>query len=106
MDFSVVDPVTGEIGGVAIFQHPSCFRYPAYWHNAVNETFPLGYFSPAPLWAEPYTLAAGKSLRLRYRILIHHGRGDKDQLETAWRAFSTQTTPSPESRMTENHLAF
>jgi hypothetical protein len=86
MDFSVVDPATGEIGGIAILQHPSCFRYPSYWHNNVNETFPLGYFSPAPLWAEPYTLGAGKSLNLKYRI--HPGRGVKDQMEAAWTAFS------------------
>ena len=88
MDFSVADPATGEIGGIAILQHPSCFRYPSYWHNNINETFPLGYFSPAPLWAEPYTLAAGKRLNLKYRILIHPGRGVKDQLEAAWTSFS------------------
>jgi type 1 glutamine amidotransferase/HEAT repeat protein len=88
MDFSVVDTATGEIGGIAILQHPSSFRYPTHWHNVMDDKFPFGYFNPAPLWAEPYTLPAGQSLLLRYRILIHPGRGTKDQLDAAWKAFA------------------
>jgi hypothetical protein len=88
MDFSVVDTATGETGGIAILQHPSTFRYPTHWHNVMDDKFPFGYFSPAPLWAEPYTLQAGKSLSVRYRILIHPGRGSRDQLDAEWTAFS------------------
>jgi hypothetical protein len=88
MDFSVVDIATGEIGGIAILQHPSTFRYPTHWHNIMDDKVPFGYFSPAPLWAEPYTLQAGKSLSVRYRILIHPGRGTRDQLDAEWNAFS------------------
>jgi HEAT repeat protein len=88
MDFSVVDTATSEIGGIAILQHPSTFRFPTHWHNVMDDKFPFGYFSPAPLWAEPYTLQAGKSLSLRYRILIHPGRGAKDQLDAEWNAYS------------------
>jgi hypothetical protein len=88
MDFSVADSTTGEIGGIAIFQHLSSFRYPSHWHNVMDDTVPFGYFSPAPLWAEPYTLPAGDKLKLSYGILIHPGRGIKDQLETAWTVFS------------------
>ena len=88
MDFSVVDTATGETGGIAIFQHPSSFRYPTHWHNVMDDKFPFGYFSPAPLWAEPSTLQAGKSLKVSYRILVHPGRGAKDQLDEEWTAFS------------------
>lgn len=88
MDFSVVDTETGETGGIAILQHPSSFRFPTHWHNVMDDKFPFGYFSPAPLWAEPYTLQAGKSLKVGYRIVIHPGRGNKDQLDAEWRAFS------------------
>jgi HEAT repeat protein len=87
MDFSVVDTATGEIGGIAILQHPSSFRYPTYWHNVMDDKFPFGYFSPAPLWAEPYTLQEGKTLKVSYRILIHPGRGTKDQLDAEWATF-------------------
>jgi hypothetical protein len=88
MDFSVVDTATGEAGGIAIFQHPSSFRYPTHWHNVMDDKFPFGYFSPAPLWAEPYTLEAGKSLKVSYRILVHPGRESKDQLDADWTTFS------------------
>jgi len=88
MDFSVVDTATGDAGGMAILQHPSSFRYPTHWHNVMDDTIPFGYFSPAPLWAEPYTLAAGKTLKVRYRILVHPGRGAKGQLDAEWKSFS------------------
>jgi hypothetical protein len=79
-DFSVVDNASGAVGGIAIFQHPSSFRYPSYWHNIINDHLLFGYFSPAPLWAEPFTLGAGKTLDVRYRILVHPGRESKEQL--------------------------
>jgi HEAT repeat protein len=88
MDFSVVDTATSEVGGIAILQRPSSFRYPTHWHNVMDDKFPFGYFSPAPLWAEPYTLRGGESLKVSYRILIHPGRGTKDQLDAEWNAFS------------------
>ena len=88
MDFSVADTATGEIGGIAILQHPSSFRYPTHWHNVMEEKTVFGYFNPAPLWAEPFTLEAGKSLSVRYRILIHPGRGTREQLDAEWNAFS------------------
>jgi hypothetical protein len=88
MDFSVVDTATGETGGIAIFQHPSSFRYPTHWHNVMDDKFPFGYFSPAPLWAELYTLEAGKSLKVSYRILVHPGRESKDHLDADWTTFS------------------
>ena len=88
MDFSVVDTATGETGGLAIFQHHSSFRYPTHWHNVIDDKIPFGYFSPAPLWAEPFTLQSGKSLKVSYRILVHPGRGGKDQLDEEWTAFS------------------
>jgi hypothetical protein len=79
-DFSVVDAASGEAGGIAIFQHPLSFRCPTPWHNIMNDKSLFGYFSPAPLWAEPYTLGATKSLTLRYRILVHPGQESKEQL--------------------------
>ncbi len=88
MDFSVVDTATGATGGIAILQHPSTLRFPTYWHNVMDDKFPFGYFSPAPLWAEPYTLEAGKSLRVNYRILVHQGRKTKDQIDAEWNRFS------------------
>jgi len=87
-DFSVVDTASGEAGGIAIFQHPASFRYPTYWHNIINDQSMFGYFSPAPLWAEPFTLGAGKSLSVRYRILVHRGPESKERLASESAAFA------------------
>lgn len=87
-DFSVVDAASGEAGGIAIFQHPLSFRYPTHWHNIINDKSMFGYFSPAPLWAEPYTLGASKSLTVRYRILVHPGRESQEQLTSESMAFA------------------
>jgi len=87
-DFSVVDAASGKAGGIAIFQHPSSFRYPTHWHNIMNDKSMFGYFSPAPLWAEPYTLGAGKTLTVRYRILVHPGRESREQLDSEAKTFA------------------
>ncbi len=88
MDFSMVDTATGQTGGIAILQHPSTFRFPTHWHNVMDDKFPFGYFSPAPLWAEPFNLEAGKSLGANYRIVVHPGRGMKEQIDAVWSEFS------------------
>jgi hypothetical protein len=88
-DFSLVGMLTGSPAGVTMFDHPSNLRHPSYWHNLIDDRIPFGYFSPAPLWAEPYTLPAGRELVLRYRILVHPGRPDADRLNAEWQAFST-----------------
>ncbi|HIJ52458.1 MAG TPA: hypothetical protein HPP66_04810 [Planctomycetes bacterium] len=83
---------SGEIGegkaaGIAIFDHPENLRHPSPWY--VTKDMP--YFSPAVLFNKPYTLGAGKSLTLRYRILIHPGRADRDMLEGELKAFLKTT---------------
>lgn len=75
---------SGDTCGVAVFDHPSNVRHPQPWYVAPG----MPYFGPAPLFNKPYTLAAGKSLSLRHRILIHPARGDKEKLEKQWQAFS------------------
>ena len=56
-------------------------------HVILDEKAQFGYFSPAPLWSEPYALTVGKTLVLRYRIILHPGRGDGLQLDREWRRF-------------------
>jgi hypothetical protein len=87
-DFSVTDNASGMEGGIAIFQHPLSFRYPTYWHNIINDHSLFGYFSPAPLWAATYTLGAGKTLNVRYRVLVHPGRETEEQLAEKFAAFA------------------
>jgi len=72
-----------KFAGVAIFDHPNNLRHPSPWWLGGS----MPYFSPAVLFHEPYTLPAGKSLKLQYRILIHTGIADKDILENKFKAF-------------------
>jgi hypothetical protein len=68
----------GETIGVAIFDHPSNPRHPAYWHSrayglfAVN-IFGLHDFQPNQKKDGSLTLAPGGVLRFRYRVIVHPG---------------------------------
>ncbi|MHC4621072.1 MAG: DUF6807 family protein, partial [Planctomycetota bacterium] len=55
----------GRLAGVAVFDHPDNPRHPSSWWLSGS----MPYFSPAILFHKPYTLPAGKTLTLRYRIL-------------------------------------
>ena len=75
-------PLDGETVGIAILNHPSSFRYPTYWHVRTYGLFaanPFGVrdFTRAPGADGSYEIAPGKSLTLRYRVLLHRGRGPR-----------------------------
>ncbi len=74
----------GKPAGIAIFDHPDNLRYPSRWYVAKG----MPYVSPAVLFSEPYTLRAGKSLSLRYRILIRPGIMDSDVAQREWETFA------------------
>ncbi|HOD80854.1 MAG: hypothetical protein BWX88_01323 [Planctomycetes bacterium ADurb.Bin126] len=89
MDFSGVFGEKGEKdapAGVAIFDHPQNPRSPTPWY--VADSPGMAYFAPAFLFKQPFTLKAGESFTLRYRVLVHPGMGDKDALEKEYRAFA------------------
>lgn len=77
---------SGKKAGVAILDHPSNLRHPATWY--VTKGMP--YYSPAVLFRAPYTLPAGKSLTLRYRILIDTEQNESGSLSEAWKAFAKE----------------
>lgn len=93
-DFSLVDTATQQPCGIAILAHPSNPRHPSQWHNILAATGRFGYFSPAMLWSEPFTLPAGKQFTLRYRILVHPGRADKETIEKEWQALASGSLPA------------
>jgi hypothetical protein len=70
-------PVDGDMVGIAILNHPSSFRFPTCWHVRTYGLFaanPFGQkdFPPGAKQGE-YTLPAGETLTLRYRVLLHKG---------------------------------
>jgi hypothetical protein len=82
VDFSGPTPAGGH-AGVAIFVHSGNPRQPPPWCVILK----MPYYNPAFTGTESYTLLAGESLTLRYRILIHPYRMDRHALEKGWRAF-------------------
>lgn len=90
-DFSLVSSKMHRTAGIAVLDHPGNFRHPVEWHNIIDERVPFGYFNPAPLWSDSYHLPAGGRFALRYRILVHPGRGDASRIERAWKAWTTGT---------------
>jgi hypothetical protein len=71
-------PVDGQTAGIAIFNHPTSFRFPTYWHVRTYGLFaanPFGWhdFTRSEDKDGSHTLAPGETITLRYRFLFHHG---------------------------------
>ena len=54
--------------GVALLDHPDNPRHPAVWHCR-NDSWVCAAFTADA----PYTIKAGDTLRLRYRLVLHRG---------------------------------
>ncbi len=85
-DFARTD--TGREAGIAILDHPSNPRHPTPSYVILQSAQPFVYFSPALLFDEPYTLKAGESLSLSYRMLVHPDRAQPEWIDQEWSAFS------------------
>jgi len=81
--------VDGQAAGVALLDHPSNPRHPTPWFivRTPKPGHPFWYTNPALLCWKPLTLAAGKTLELRYRIVVHEGRCDRVWLDDQWQTF-------------------
>ena len=86
-------PVNGKTVGVAIFDAPTNLRHPTTWHArdyglmAANP-FGLHDFEKAAKGAGNYTIPAGKSLTLRYRIYFHDGDEKQGRVAEQYKAFA------------------
>ena len=79
-------PIDDQTVGIAIFNHPSSFRFPTYWHVRTYGLFaanPFGVhaFGKGKATDGAYTIRPGKSITLRYRVFLH--RGDEKQGKVA-----------------------
>jgi hypothetical protein len=88
---------TGPVGdntyGIAMFCHPSSFNYPHRWHVRTYGLFAANPFGEKSFpggedGVAPFRLEQSQQLRLCYRILLHHGISDKEQLDEIFREFS------------------
>jgi hypothetical protein len=69
--------INGEKLGVAIFDSPANPRFPTYWHSRDYGLFALNPFGQKAFDPQAeeshWTLAAGQSLKFRWRVVIHPG---------------------------------
>jgi hypothetical protein len=85
--------VDGESLGIAIFDNPSNFRHPTYWHARDYGLFAANPFGLHDFYHDPkrdgsYTIAEGKSLTLRYRVYIHHGDAAQARVAAMYNAYA------------------
>jgi type 1 glutamine amidotransferase len=83
LDFS--GRVAGQEAGLAIIDHPGNLNAPSPWY--VIDSKVMKYFSPAVICFKPHTLEPGQSMSLRYRVLVHPGRLDRDELVSVYDDF-------------------
>jgi hypothetical protein len=87
-------PIAGKTYGVAIFDHPSNLRHPTRWHARDYGLFAANPFCEHEMdkakaeGTGDYTLPAGQSLTLKYRVWIHEGAADATKLNEQFSAFA------------------
>ncbi len=85
----------GNLVGVAIFDHPSNFRFPTHWHARdygllTANRFGTGHFEKAlgsKMGDGAYTIQKGESLNLRHRFFFHHGDASKAKVSARYESY-------------------
>jgi len=84
--------VQDEVLGIAILNHPSSFRFPTYWHVRTYGLFAANPFGLSDFTGGAskgeYTLPAGETLTLRYRVLLHKGDEKTAGIAEAFRKYA------------------
>ncbi len=85
--------IDGRPVGIAIIDHPGNPRSPSPWY--VIRSADMSFFTPAFLCYGPLALHPGKTLVLRYRVVVHPGRWDGGRLKKEAARFSGRPIRSP-----------
>ncbi len=84
------NPKKQLMAGLALFDHPDNLGYPCHWHArdyGLLAANPFGSQSFGGKQSKGFTLAKGKTLRLRYRFVFFHGAAKKATLDLSFRRF-------------------
>jgi hypothetical protein len=78
--------------GITIFDHPTNPKHPTHWHARDYGLFAANIFGEHDFYSDKtrdgsVTLEPGKSMRFRYRVLIHPGLTDAAKLNAAYEAY-------------------
>jgi hypothetical protein len=85
-------PVDGKTVGVAIFDHPTSFRHPTYWHVRTYGLFAANPFGVRDFTKQndgSHTITAEKPMTLRYRVYFHAGDEREGKVAEAYQAYSS-----------------
>lgn len=90
-------PVGGRTVGIAIFDHPSNFRAPTYWHVRDYGLMATNVFGGEAFTGDPalngrYTLPAGATLAFRYRLVVHGGTTEEASIAERYHDFINPPT--------------
>ncbi|MBN2307991.1 MAG: PmoA family protein, partial [Candidatus Hydrogenedentes bacterium] len=72
-----------ERNGVTFFDHPSNPRYPAFYHVRND-----GWMGASFTKDEPFILAQGETLTLRYRLFVHGADAAPERIEQHWQRWA------------------
>jgi hypothetical protein len=86
----------GEPVGIAIFDHPSNPKHPTHWHARDYGLFAANIFGEHDFYSDKtrdgsVTLEPGKSMRFRYRVVIHPGLTSDAKLDEAYAAWTKKS---------------
>ncbi|MBM3726857.1 MAG: hypothetical protein FJW40_15730 [Acidobacteria bacterium] len=85
--------IQGEQLGIAILDHPGNPKHPTYWHSRAYGLFAANIFGEHDFYRDKsknggMTLEPGKSMRFRYRVVIHAGDTAAAGIAEKYKAFS------------------
>jgi hypothetical protein len=92
--------INGEKVGVAILDHPDNPRHPVRWHARAYGLFAANPFGLSVFTGDKsqdgaVTLEPGKSLRYRYRIIIHAGDAKDANIAALWTKYTGANKATP-----------
>jgi len=78
--------------GMALFDSPSSFRYPTYWHVRdygllTANPFGLSHFKNGPAGMGDHRLKRGESLNFQYRLYVHPGDASQGRARDKYHDF-------------------
>jgi hypothetical protein len=85
--------VGGEDLGIAVFDSPTSFRHPTYWHVRAYGLLAANPFGWREFYNDPqkdgsWTIQQSKRLKFRYRVFIHHGDYRQAKVANAYQAYA------------------
>jgi hypothetical protein len=85
--------INGETLGVAIFDHPTSFRHPTYWHVRGYGLFAVNPFGLHDFYSDnahdgSYVIQPDHPMILRYRLYIHPGTIEEARIADQYRAYA------------------